>query len=400
MNKKTTLLLASLFITIQIYACTTAIVSGKYTKDGKPIIWKLRDTESFQNKIKHFTDGKYSYIGLINSDDENGVNIWGGYNSKGFAIMNSASYNTNLDKPTEFADQEGIIMKLALQTCSSLQEFEEMLNKLPKPMGLNANFGVIDANGGCAYYETDNNKFIKFDANDASVAPNGYIIRTNFSYTGKKDIGYGFIRNQTALELFNEADAESNFSINNFIKNFSRTLYHSLLKTDYTKIYPETKKGHFINSGDFIVRYDSASSIIIKGVKEKENPKNTCMWAMISFPLTTVAIPIWSTKDGNLPNIITAKGKDNASLAKCGIALKDKIYPIKRSSGFKYMDLAVYQNTINGGIKEDIDRIENNIIKMSKSILEDEIVSDKKIISFYNWIDNYIENEYKKCFNL
>ena len=25
-------------------ACTTAVISGKYTKDGKPMLWKNRDT--------------------------------------------------------------------------------------------------------------------------------------------------------------------------------------------------------------------------------------------------------------------------------------------------------------------------------------------------------------------
>jgi len=400
MNKKLSTTFIFLLIACQIFACTTAIVSGKYTKDGKPVIWKLRDTESFQNKLKYFTDGKIPYIGLINSDDTNGDAIWGGYNSAGFAIMNSASFNTNLDKPTKFTDQEGAIMKQALKNCKTLEDFEEMLNNLPRPMGLNANFGVIDAKGGCAYYETDNNKFVKFDANDASVAPNGYIIRTNFSYTGKKDIGYGFIRNQSAVELFNEADAEGNFSTNNFIKNFSRTLHHSLLKTDFSTVYPNVTKGHFVNSGDFIVRHGSASSIIIKGVKKNENPNNTCFWSMISFPLTTVAIPVWMTKNGDLPNITIAEGKKNAQLAEYALALKDRLYPIKRSSGYKYMDLSAYQNTVNGGIKHNIDRIEDEILLKASILEKSQKLTDKDIVAFYNWVDTYVEKEYKACFNL
>jgi len=400
MIKKLLSTLVLLQLACQIFACTTAIVSGKYTKDGKPIIWKLRDTESYQNKLGYFTDGKIPYIGLINANDPKGLAIWGGYNESGFAIMNSASFNTNLDNPTKYTDQEGAIMKKALMQCKTLEEFENMLSNLPKPWGLNANFGVIDAKGGCAYYETDNQHFVKFDANDPRVAPNGYIIRTNFSNIGKKDIGYGFIRNQSAIELFNQADAENNLTVDTFIKNFSRTLHHSLLKTNYSDVYPSVTKGEFVNSGDFIVRHGSASSIIIKGVKLKEDPKNTCFWSMISFPLTTVAVPVWMTKKGDLPKVCIAKNKKNAQLAEYAMTLKDRIYPIKRSAGYKYMDLSVYQNTVNGGIKAKITKIEDVIIAKANLLTSSKKLKDKDIVAFYNWLDTYVVAEYKTVFGL
>lgn len=46
-------------ISNEINACTTAIISGKYTKNGKPLLWKHRDTWAVNNKIMHFKDGKY-----------------------------------------------------------------------------------------------------------------------------------------------------------------------------------------------------------------------------------------------------------------------------------------------------------------------------------------------------
>jgi hypothetical protein len=76
-----------------------------------------------------------------------------------------------------------------------------MLETLPKPLGVEANFGVIDANGGAAYYETANYKFEKFDANDPTVAPDGYLIRTNYSFSGEENKGLGYIRYATAADL-------------------------------------------------------------------------------------------------------------------------------------------------------------------------------------------------------
>ena len=76
-------------------ACTTAIVSGKFTKNGRPLIFKHRDTGTLQNRIMYFEDGKYNYMGVVNSNDVKGKEVWMGTNSAGFCIMNSASYNLN-----------------------------------------------------------------------------------------------------------------------------------------------------------------------------------------------------------------------------------------------------------------------------------------------------------------
>ena len=53
-------------------ACTTAVISGKYTKDGRPLLWKHRDTWALNNSIRQFDDGKYPYMGLVNSKDIEG----------------------------------------------------------------------------------------------------------------------------------------------------------------------------------------------------------------------------------------------------------------------------------------------------------------------------------------
>ena len=93
-------------------------------------------------------------------------------------------------------------MKLALMTCATVSEFEELLKKLPKPLGVEANFGVIDAFGGAAYFETNNFYYTKFDVNDVKIAPKGYLIKTNFSFSGDTTKGFGFIGYETALESF------------------------------------------------------------------------------------------------------------------------------------------------------------------------------------------------------
>ena len=74
-------------------------------------MWKNRDTDIFQNAIMYFNDGKYNSMGLIDSDDPTGKAIWAEYNSAGFAIMNTASYNLILKDTIEVKDREGIVMR-------------------------------------------------------------------------------------------------------------------------------------------------------------------------------------------------------------------------------------------------------------------------------------------------
>ena len=84
-------------------ACTSIIISGKATPDGRPLMWKHRDTGAPYNHITYIDEGGYRFLGLVNSDDPDGA-VWTGSNETGFSIMNTASYNpvsyTHLTLPT------------------------------------------------------------------------------------------------------------------------------------------------------------------------------------------------------------------------------------------------------------------------------------------------------------
>lgn len=402
--KKIILLIISGIITSQILPCTTVVVSGKYTKDGRPMIWKLRDTESYENKMMYFTDGKYEYIGLINSNDIEGTQVWSGSNSIGFAIMNSASFNVNLNDSTSKKDLEGFVMKKALQTCETIEDFENLLKNLEKPMGLAAHFGVIDAKGGAAFYEVNNYTFTKFDANNPTQAPNGYILRTNFSYTGKKDIGYGFIRFQTAQNLLAQADAMSNLNYKTIVQDFSRCFKHAVLNKDYRSEYENIPEGaHFINSGDLITRHGSSSAILIRGVKEKEPADLSTIWITVGYPNCCVALPLWVRGGNELPSVLTAEKDKNCALNQMALQLKDECYPIKRSAGYKYLQISKLINAEKTGIVQKIELAEEKIFKETQNKYENWIKNNpnkEDIVKFYNWLDKYVRKTYKKNFGI
>ena len=152
-----------LFASIQSLACTSAIVSAKASKTGRPLLWKHRDTGTEHNFVEKVDakNGNYAYVALYNGGDSTLRDAWLGMNEEGFAIMNTASYNLAPDT-AKLKDQEGYVMSLALQKCRTLADFETLLDTISKPLGVQANFGVIDASGDGAYYETDDFKYTKF----------------------------------------------------------------------------------------------------------------------------------------------------------------------------------------------------------------------------------------------
>lgn len=395
-----------IFSIINIFPCTTVIISGKITVDGRPLLWKHRDSNSFQNKIMFFTDGKFKYIGLVNSEDINGNEIWIGCNEKGFAIMNSASYNLkDKNDKTEIADREGIVMKLALQQCETIDDFEKLLQSMEKPLGVEANFGVIDAKGGAAYFETNNFTYKKYDVNDPEVAPLGYLIRSNFSFSGREDEGYGYIRYATAQELFLYADEINDLSYKFIIQNITRSLKHSLTKMDLQSYVNELDtEPRYFTFEDFIPRYISTSSVVVQGVNENEDPKLTTMWTVLGFPLSSVAIPIFAGCEGNIPTCLVSDKTGNAKLCDLSLKFKDLIFPIKRGSGTKYANLTALINKNNTGIMQKIVPIENKIIEEGEKYLvswrASNSINFSELIKFNGWVDKLISNEYKLLFEI
>ena len=197
-----------LLLPVAADACTAVIISGKVRPDGKPLMFKHRDTGNLDNTIEYFQGEKYSFLGLVNRDwrtnpvakNTRGVpEVWSGRNSVGFCIINTATYDLKDDDvPMSEMDREGLVMYRALEICRTTADFERMLDTLSRPMGVEANFGVIDGEGGAAWYEVNNHSWVKFDVNEE---PSGYRVVTNFTCTGRKEDRKGVDRYEKACEI-------------------------------------------------------------------------------------------------------------------------------------------------------------------------------------------------------
>ena len=239
-------------------ACTSAIVSSRLTADGRPLLWKNRDTGDQNNRVERIKahDGLYEFVALFDARDTKDSAAWLGFNERGFAIMNTASYNLNDDNvPERDMDREGAVMRYALERCTTVDDFERVLEQLPKPLGVEANFGVIDAQGNGAYFETGNFKWVKYDL---AAEPTGILTRTNYSVSGREGQGNGYIRHDNERELLRPYILERNITPATFTEVISRTFYHSRLGQNFNESGQE-----WIVDQDFIPRRISTASLIV-----------------------------------------------------------------------------------------------------------------------------------------
>ncbi|HNX66889.1 MAG TPA: hypothetical protein PKH02_08400 [Bacteroidales bacterium] len=384
-------------------ACTSFIISGKYTADGRPILYKNRDTDNMNNSLAYFSDGRYDYIGLVNGDSTWDKMVWGGYNSVGFAIINTAAYNNNTGDTTKLSDLEGVLMKKALQYCRTLADFEALLDTLPKPLGVDANFGVIDAYGGAAYYETGNFRYVKYDVNDPAVAPQGFLVRTNHSMSGDFMKGLGHVRYNTAEAALKEAVKNHRLAPEDMLNAISRNLSHSLTGTDLAKDVPDGDKAEYRFFIDFIPRRITSAVVMIVGAKDEEDVSNAVMWTVLGFPLTSVAVPVWISAGNQLPVSLLMTDDLRAPICDDALMLKERCFPLKLDGGQNYINLSAVINDKQTGIMQLLRPAEHTIFEKAGELaagLENGTKTKQDIIGFYKWIDGYVDGCFQKCMSV
>lgn len=324
--------------------CTTAVFSLSATPDGRPILWKNRDTDTLSNKVVFVNDKPHSYLGVVNADDPDGRMVWGGLNSAGLAIANSVAYNLP-QQGGEQADLEGIVMADALRTCATVDDVERYFAaNLGPDLGAQANFLVIDAKGGASIFEVHNHGFKRLDANSS---PRGYMANTNFSRTGAQDEGAGYLRFDRETALLEAAPPRS-FTPAWVLQTLARDLGHPLLpnpaREEWKSLPADTPA--WLHTNHTINRNSTASVLVVHGVKPGQDPRLATLWVILGEPVTSVAVPLWVAAGAPPPAL--REGKD-AALATEAFRLKDLLRPLKSRERREYADLTRLDNAAGTG---------------------------------------------------
>ncbi|MBT3228116.1 MAG: hypothetical protein HOD43_10690 [Candidatus Marinimicrobia bacterium] len=373
-------------------SCTSAVVSGEATDDGRPLLWKHRDTGDVENKLVYVEGSKYDFVGVANRVDSLSRQIWMGSNEVGFAIMNTASYNLNQGQVCDVPDdQEGLFMRAVLEVCSDLDDFEAFMDSSVGTWGLAANFGVIDARGGAAYYEKGYYDYTKYDVSDSEIAPRGYLIRTNFSVSGTEDKGYGFIRHGVTSELFNEQNA---ISVDFILEAATRNLKHGLLDKDLRSdpLPLDRSDEKYVLFQDYVVRTASASTLLIQGVLPDEDPQLTTLWTVLGWQPVTLVTPVWVKSAALLPDLVL-------SINAAAMELKASCFPVKRGNGQDYLLHSQLTNQAGTGLLDIILPAEQKIVQKTKAMQtkwRKKGLRDRELKKYNKWLESYIRKTYEK----
>ena len=254
---------------------------------GRPMIWKQRDAGEEYNHFEYFKGEKYDFTGLVNSEDIAHKAIYIGANNVGFAIGNNFSYNIDC------ADSNnGEFMKKALGECETLDDFERFIDNAPQPRNVSANFCVIDAYGGAAYFEVGAISYKRYD-----VGCRGWLSRTNYSYMGKGKDGGGAVRlinSETYMKSH-----KGKFSVTDLIDGLGRRFYNAIMDVDYTNKGPDV-----VLDEDFIPRESTVSSILIEGVCPGDSPDASVIWCASGYTPASYAMPVWLASKDIIPACI------------------------------------------------------------------------------------------------
>lgn len=330
---------------IEMTACTSAIVSAKANPYGRPMLWKHRDTSTIDNKVEYVAakNGDHAYVALFNAADRRLEQAWTGMNDAGFAIMNTASYNLKDDKVSaRKMDRDGYVMTIALRTCRTVDDFARLLETLPRPMGVEANFGVIDATGNGAFFETNNHSFTRFNLSDAS---DGLLVRTNYSHSGRPGEGYGFIREENAEHLLRPYAKRGEITPELLTETASRSYWHSLMGRDFA--LPDSSERWVVDQ-DFIPRYKSTATIVIEGCRPLDDAAEATpsfvadqylMWTGLGFPPCAEIVPVWCRPDGVDPELRGTARNGHSPMGDKVKARRAEVFPLKKGSGDRYVDM-------------------------------------------------------------
>lgn len=219
--------------------------------------------------------------------------------------------------------------------------------------------------------------------------------------SGERSLDQGVERYLAISDYATRAAFANDLGFEKIIRKVTRNLKHGLTQIDLHDFQPQDdSQPVYFPFRDFIPRYLTASAQLIQGVKENESPLLTTAWTIVGSPLTTVAIPLWITTDGKLPNVVThQKPGQQAPLVTVSFELKQQLFPIERGNGQDYINLARLINRSGTGIIQQIEPIETEIFYRSRAIRQSN-TPNKDISEFYRWVEQYVREQYSQRFSI
>ncbi len=348
--------------------CTAGVASGKATVDGRPLLWKTRDASAPNNEVIWNTSGEYHFISVITAGSPQAS--WMGVNEKGFAIINTQSSDLT---PADSGPGNGDFMAQALGSCATVAEFQALLDATnASGRRTSTNFGVIDATGAAAFFETAGHRYWRYDAANTEK---GYILRTNFAINGARDSlrarPYSMDRYLETDELMRKFFLTDGIDFKEIakiqVRSFGDPQGH-LVPLPITGSYDGQPAGYYPNHSS-INRNTSVSFAVIHGVRSGEDARLSTMWTILGQPSTGILVPYWPV--GATPP--EADGPKTAPLDEVANQIRRALYTEPGATAEEdpplYINTRALRDQNGNGIWKITMPVEDSIVAESEQLL-------------------------------
>jgi hypothetical protein len=349
--------------------CTIGVFSGSVTTDGRPIIWKNRDIYDADQRFIYYKSYQRDGITTIpftgNCYRIDTTRIFMGANTRGFAIMNSDSYNLRDSVGTGIDD--GTIMRLALETCATLSDFARLLDST-NTIGRKDcwNFGCFDSTGAVAMFECANYDFWKFESDNSDTPVPGIILRANYSLA-RQNSQNGYDRFKRASVLTEERIQSRPIDVAFVLQSLARdlgNLYDDPYPLPYCRSQVNGPPGYIYNLGCTIANRSTTSAVAIRGVTTNESPLYTTIFAILGPPVLSPAFPLWVGSQ-SVPYYLSAPS--GAPVYNLCVSRKSRLYDSWRAP--YHLNSSTLVNVDSGGVYSYIIPLENWGISQTELLL-------------------------------
>jgi len=310
----------SLFIVIflllsNLAASTIGIATGKAAVDGRPLLFKNKDrTDNYPSDVNFYQGSvsEYSYV-FQQNHGQNHERARMGINSVGFGIVYTTSENLDGAGSGLYGSQFSAI---ALKTCSTIQDFRDLLDSTNGDRRVHEHFGIIDSSGYGSLFEVDGCSYIEIQIVD-SIGTMANTAKYHPSAGPPANGSTSPDREARAEYLLTHGPAEGldyQYFVNEIIKDFS----HSQEDEDNMPV------GQY-STNPVLSRYKTAAGCVINGVKPGDDPEiEGCMWLCLSEPSLSIALPFFSNTP-EIPAVIRADSERDG-MAGSSDRLRKQVY--------------------------------------------------------------------------
>lgn len=300
-----------------------ALVGAEATREGRPLLWKNRDSDNRECEVAYFRGARYDFIGVINRNDT--ARVWMGLNTAGFALVHAQAWDADSAKTARV----GALIKEALGFCGRAQELGRLLALHAETSDcFPAAFACLDAFGGETLFEMGDKSLVRITPWDSSAAKPGFLVRSDFTLTGGAGTPQGAWRYQRAHQRLRAAAPAHQLDVPWLIKRVARDLASEEIDPwplPFAGRLGDAPHG-FIPTRSSLNGHRTVTCAVIQGVRPGENPRLATMWIIPGEPVCGIALPLWPAS-GEIPEAFD--GKEGSELNQTLTRIRSRFYPKK-----------------------------------------------------------------------